>query len=99
MEPVRRAAEKAALAIEDIKAAELYISLKTPEIADGNNFGVDVQASPRDNTHAFSRTRARRNHFDTRLDYQTIRLDPRPFERTHAPASTRQRMGARHPGL
>ena len=36
--------EQAALAIEDIKAAELYISLKTPEIADGNNFGVEVQA-------------------------------------------------------
>lgn len=36
--------EQAAQAIEDIKAAELYISLKTPEIADGNNFGVEVQA-------------------------------------------------------
>lgn len=36
--------EQAAQAIEDIKAAELYISIKTPEIADGNNFGCEVQS-------------------------------------------------------
>ena len=36
--------EQAAAAIEDFKAAELWLHLKTPEVADGNNFGVEVQA-------------------------------------------------------
>jgi len=35
--------EQAALTIEDIKALEMWLLMKTPEISDGNNFGVDVQ--------------------------------------------------------
>ena len=35
--------EQAALTIEDLKAAEMWLILKTPEVSDGNNFGVDVQ--------------------------------------------------------
>jgi hypothetical protein len=36
--------EQAAMAVDDLKAAELWLSIKTPEVADGNNFGVEVQA-------------------------------------------------------
>jgi len=36
--------EQAAAAIEDFKAVEMWLYLKTPEVADGNNFGVEVQA-------------------------------------------------------
>merc|ERR1719198_2196312 len=35
--------EQAALTIEDLKASEMWLILKTPEVSDGNNFGVDVQ--------------------------------------------------------
>jgi len=36
--------EQAAAAIEDFKAAEMWLFIKTPEVSDGNNFGVEVQA-------------------------------------------------------
>jgi len=36
--------EQAALAIEDIKSLEMYLAIKTPEVSDGNNFGVEVQS-------------------------------------------------------
>ena len=36
--------EQAAQAVEDLKAVEMWLQIKTPEIADGNNFGVEVQA-------------------------------------------------------
>ena len=31
-------------AVEDLKAVEMWLQIKTPEVADGNNFGVEVQA-------------------------------------------------------
>merc|ERR1712166_1608348 len=36
--------EQAAQAVEDLKAVEMWLQIKTPEVADGNNFGVEVQA-------------------------------------------------------
>jgi len=36
--------EQAATALSDFKAIEMWLSIKTPEVADGNNFGVEVQA-------------------------------------------------------
>lgn len=36
--------DQAAASIEDFKAAEMWLQIKTPEVADGNNFGVEVQA-------------------------------------------------------
>jgi len=35
--------EQAAMAVDDFKKAEMWITLKAPPISDGNNFGVDVQ--------------------------------------------------------
>jgi len=35
--------DQAALTIEDLKCLEMWLLLKTPEVSDGNNFGVDVQ--------------------------------------------------------
>merc|ERR1711871_251550 len=36
--------EQAALTVEDIKSLEMYLAIKTPEVSDGNNFGVEVQS-------------------------------------------------------
>lgn len=36
--------EQAAATLGDFKAVEMWLYLKTPEVADGNNFGVEVQA-------------------------------------------------------
>ena len=36
--------EQAATALMDFKAVEMWLAIKTPEVADGNNFGVEVQA-------------------------------------------------------
>lgn len=35
--------DQAAQTIGDLKALDMWLSIKTPEVADGNNFGVDVQ--------------------------------------------------------
>merc|ERR1719408_984063 len=35
--------DNAAAAIEDLKALDLWLHFKIPEMSDGNNFGVDVQ--------------------------------------------------------
>jgi len=35
--------EQAAMAVDDFKKAEMWITLKAPPVSDGNNFGVDVQ--------------------------------------------------------
>ena len=37
------AREQAAMAVDDFKKAEMWITLKAPPISDGNNFGVTVQ--------------------------------------------------------
>ena len=36
--------EQVAMMVADFKAAEMWLYLKTPEVSDGNNFGVEVQA-------------------------------------------------------
>merc|ERR1712070_787422 len=36
--------EQAAQTVDDIKSLEMYLAIKTPEVSDGNNFGVEVQA-------------------------------------------------------